>query len=515
MASSDQAEEKKFKQCLQLLIDQVSDARDQLQGKSNEQQILNDLKKQLKTILEKAVPSLSTPCRNYLLNLLDQYHYSEKEKTLSNSFTKNQVGPFLHDLQGQFESLRVFESAWNGDRSSVEEFVETYPKLKDRSGLYQTTLLYSAARNNHFDLVRYLIEDAHCSVNASNEEYLAQGDPPSKKATIGSTALHAACYQGHLDIVKYLIAHGGDYFQLNNAKETPISNSKSKPNVEKFFRGFVFLSYSQPSNHLPKQTILRKIEENEEKPVDCIWEYKQLTIDQWIPYESNTAERLHEALTMKKIQSEFPLKNRREAVHLSLAKFLSFEDHDQPAKKAAWIRCRGSSLLNFHCYAHWQIMFTKHPSGTSMSSPSIAVFDQWTGGIQLHSWYYADKQTNLMLETAMNYRRRYVNIDLGEMMIVDLEKFELANEKRTIEGCIRWIPKYILDSNEVNPVDNFQLSVGATMLLLNTSCVKKGKISADDLRQYELKYENAFANGDLATFQKVNYSYQTLIYSVL
>ena len=509
-ASSENVDEKKFKQCLQTLINLVSDANDHLKGKSNEQQVLNDLKKQLKSSLERSLASLAAPCRNYLRHLLDEYHYSEKEKTFSNAFTKNSVPEFLHDLQGRLASLKAFQAAWDGEQSVVEEFVETYPNLKDQSGLYQTTLLYSAARNNHFPLVKYLIEQGHCSVNAANEEYLDRGDEPSSKAAIGSTALHAACFQGHLDIVKYLIAHGGDYFQLNNAQETPIENGKSKLNVKKFFQDFVFQSYSQPSTQRPKQTMLRKIEETEEIIVDCVWEYKPLTLDQWVPFDEQIAERIHDALTTKQIQSEFPLKSsRRESNHLSLAKFLRFEDHDDLTKKAAWIRCRGSSLLNFHSYSHWQMMFTKHPSGTPMSPPSIKVFDPSTAGTQLSSWYFVDQQTNLLLETAVNYRRRYATVDFrGEKILVDLVNFTLMNDSRTVEGCLRWIPKYILDPNDLTPVDNFQLSVGATMLLLKTSYVRRafesGQISSDEMKQYQLKYENAFGNGSSESFTKVS-----------
>jgi len=103
------------------------------------------------------------------------------------------LNPFLHDLQGRLSSLDVFQGASNGDQSVVKNFIENYSILKDKSRLYETTLLYSASRNNHFNLVKYLIEIGQCSINAQNEEYIEKGQEP--------TALHAASFQGHLEIV--------------------------------------------------------------------------------------------------------------------------------------------------------------------------------------------------------------------------------------------------------------------------------------------------------------------------
>jgi hypothetical protein len=158
-------DEKRFKQCIQLIINAVSDTINKSEGQNNSQQLLNDLRTNIKTILEKSLSSLSSQCRNHLLNVLYQYHYNANDKTLSNSFTEDLLDSFLNDLQGRLESLDAFQGGWDGDQSKIEEFIEKYPQLKDKSGLYETTLLYSAARNDHFDLVQYLIEEAGCSVN--------------------------------------------------------------------------------------------------------------------------------------------------------------------------------------------------------------------------------------------------------------------------------------------------------------------------------------------------------------
>ncbi len=502
--TSENNDEKKFKQCLQSLIDAVTNTNDSIKGKSNEQQLINDLKKTLKNLLDKYLPTLSIQCRNYLLNLLYHYHYNEKEKTLSNSFTKNMLNPFLHDLQGRLASLDVFQAAWNGDQSTVEDFIETYPTLKDQSGLYETTLLYCAARNNHFDLVQYLVEVGQCSVNAQNEEYLSKGQESTHKPTIGSTPLHAACYQEHLDIVKYLIVHGGDYFKLNNIHETPINNCKPKSIIRNFFKKFLISAYSNQSNHLPNQTILQEIEQSEEAAVDCIWEYKPFTVDQWYPFESDPADQLQRALINKKFKTDFQLRTGRDIFNVSMVQFLRTGKNDD---HAAWIRCRGSSLFNFHSYSQWQIMFIKHPTGTSNSSSSIQVFYLPSRLIKLSSWYNVDMEMNLLFETAMNYRRRYVNIDLDDKVTIDLEDFSFTNQQNTIEGFLRWIPKLISDTNDLTPIDNFQLKTDSGLMLLTISCIKQaaknGDVSADEIKQYNLKYENAFQDGDLDFANKV------------
>jgi hypothetical protein len=102
-------DEIKFKQCLQSLIDAVTNTSNNLKEKTNEQQLINDLKKKLYNLLEKYLPILSIQYRNYLLNLLYQYDYNAKEKTLSNTFTKDRLIPFLHDLEDRLASFDVFQ----------------------------------------------------------------------------------------------------------------------------------------------------------------------------------------------------------------------------------------------------------------------------------------------------------------------------------------------------------------------------------------------------------------------
>ena len=509
--AAENMDEKNLKECIQSIIDVVSDAINESQGQEDSQQLLNDLQKKMKKIAEKSFSSLSTQCRNYLLNILYEYHYSEKDKTLSDSFTNDMLDLFFQDLQGRLKSLDAFHAAWNGDQTIIEEFIENYPQLMDKSGLYETTLLYSAARNNHLDLVKYLIEEAGCSVNVQNEEY--DRSVSSTKATIGSTALHAACYQGHLDIVTYLISQGGDYYTLNNANETPLQNGKKRSNIREFFEDFLVFGYVTNLSSFPKKKILHQIGAHVDLIIDCIWEYKPIAMEQWISFSPDISNQLQQSLTNQPFQTEIRLKTGRDRFQISLAKFLRLGADPESADNSAWIRCRGSSLLNFHCYGQWQMMFIRHPTGTINPSPSIEILDMTSdNNIQFNSWYNVDDQINLTLETAINYRRRYVNIYSqildNEQITLNLEHFSFTNQENTIEGFLRWIPKFILDITDLSPLDNFQLTNHSNLMLLTTTCVKQAQdnelISSDEIHYYyELIYENVFQTDDLQFSNKV------------
>ena len=420
---------------------------------------------------------------------------------------------FLADLQGRLQSLDAFKAAWNGEQAPVEEFVEKYPQLKDEPGLYETTLLYCAARNHHFDLVQYLVGEAGCSVNTQNKEYNQKDQSTAtNRATIGSTALHAACYQGHLDIVTYLISHGGDYYIMNNAKESPVQNGKHKTNIRQFFTDFLIFAYSPNLSNFPRKSILQEIDAHTDLMVDCIWEYKPIAMDQWMSFTPEISDQLQQSLKSETIEGQLRLRTGRNRFCISLAKFIRFGSDSDSTENSAWIRCRGSSLLNFHCYAQWQIMFIKHPTGTINPSPSLDVLDMTScDNVQFNSWYTADDYMNLIFETAMNYRRRYVNMYfsmLEETVLLNLENFSFANEGNTIEGFLRWIPKLISDGTDLSPIDNFQLDDDSKIMLLTKSCVKQahdnGDLSSDEMHYYyELPYENVFETDDLEFVNQV------------
>ncbi|CAF0819065.1 unnamed protein product [Rotaria sordida] len=508
--ASESNDEINLKQCLELLIIIISDTIDNIKqqiNQSNEKQLINNLQIQIKNLLIDNLLSLSFQSRNYLFDILNQYNYNIEEKIFSIELTKNILPSFIYNLQGRLFLIDACQAAWYGDELIVKDFIEKYSLFKNKSGLYGTTLLYSAARNNHLNLVKYLIEIGKCSINIKNEDYNDKNHETKIKAIIGSTPLHAACFNGHIDIVKYLIEHGADYFILNNLYETPIQNGQLRTNIRKFFEDFLLFGYSKKLDILPNKTIIEEIKQNNDI-IDCIWEYKIFSHHQWLPISLELSYQLQQSLIInsnKKFQTDIILKISTDIYHISLAQFLYSTINNDQTKNFIWIRCRGSSLFNFHCYSQWQIMFIQHPTGIINNSSSIQIFNMTTTttNIQLNSWYNCNTKINFLFETAMNYRQKNIIINLdfinNEQIIFDLENFTFNNQQNTIKGFLRWIPKIILnDNSKLIPVDNFQLSTNLDLILLNISYIKQaqlnGIISIDEINQYELKYENIFDN---------------------
>ena len=275
--ANEETDKRKLQQCLKIIINAVFETINDFKDKAkrnNEKEIITNLEAKLENIFNENISFLSSQHQNYLLKILCLHYYNQQEKKFSRSFKKEMLNKFLYDLQGSLYLIDACEAAWNGSPSLIKDFIKNYSLLKDKTGPYGTTLLYSAARNDHFDLIKYLIEDVKCSVNARNEALIEKDNESMLKAKVGSTALHAACFHGHIQIVKYLIEHGGDYFISNNAYETPIENGQRQPQIRNFFIDFLISSYSRETTSLPNKTILDEIEHNKKPIDDCIWEYK-------------------------------------------------------------------------------------------------------------------------------------------------------------------------------------------------------------------------------------------------
>jgi ankyrin repeat protein len=186
---------------------------------------------------------------------------------------------FLNELEGVRDSFDGFQAAWKGNLSDVKEFINKYPTLKDQPGPWGTTLLYSAARNNLIPLVKYLVDDAQCSVNAQNQQHIERAlskemitDPNYQVLPRhGSTALHAACFGGHLDIVKYLIQHNANYYIRNQAEETAIMNGEHHQHIIEYFQNFLNLGYTKREHDFPSTAI---VEGTNQSIKDCLWKYK-------------------------------------------------------------------------------------------------------------------------------------------------------------------------------------------------------------------------------------------------
>lgn len=190
-------------------------------------------------ILQNYLPYLSSMYRNYMLIFLHEYDYDSEKRKFKDCLSINILPSFYHGLQSMLASIDAFQAAWDGNLSFVQEFLMKYPMLTDKPGLWGRTLLYSAAKNGHISIVKYLIETQKCSVNVQNEQHLEQSLLSTKiiasdydvKSKAASTALHRACFNGYLEIVQYLVEHGADYFIKNQALKTPLMNIGSHDEI--------------------------------------------------------------------------------------------------------------------------------------------------------------------------------------------------------------------------------------------------------------------------------------------
>jgi hypothetical protein len=199
-------------------------------------------------------------------------------------------------------------------------------------------------------------------------------------------------------------------------------------------------------------------------------------------------------ISPKNFQVQIQLRTHQGLFNVSMAKFLRSDnvDSDSPEKQA-WIRCRGSSVLNFDIHAIWQLMFMRYPKATakitflSTVSHLTTIFNS-DFNVELNKWYTCDTRTNSLLNNSMNFRRKVVatKIHLGmsdEPLNCNLHTFTFANDDKTVVGYLRWIPKLILNDernkNKIHEVDNFQMMANVEPTPLTTEFLAD-EMSHDD-----------------------------------
>ena len=459
-------DENQLKKCLEEIIKLIEQTNieesiysNDNDNKHNSNKLLFDkLTNLINDKLKNSLTLLSNKTRQYFLNLFKDYNYSYDNGCFNETLKKYIIKQLLIDLQAINESFDAFQAAFNGNLSIVKEFVEKYPKYKDISGIWGTTLLYSSARNNHINIVKYLIEQANCNVNVQNKEHYSEYN--QLNPTSGSTPLHAAAYYGHLDILKLLIEYNGDYFILNDANETPVYNGLLRQNIRLFFQDYLIISYTNSTDKIPRCTIL-----NDYTIInDSIWEYKFIDSDQWILFEQNQSNQFQKFLlyqTNINYKKQFLIKINNHYYLSSLIKFLSI---DQSEQHHLWIRCRGYSILNFNLYSKWQILFEKNSSSKTNKTSLLDVFNiddnpHTPIKIIFNHWYNANNDLNQQLDHANNYRKKLLNIRLpfinDDLYEFNLQNYSFHNNDNTITGFIRWIPIFI-SMNDQTIIDNFQ-----------------------------------------------------------
>ncbi|CAF1174161.1 unnamed protein product [Adineta ricciae] len=477
--------------------------------------LMDDMKYQLEEVLSKNIPKLLTLSRKYLLNFLHQYNYNQETREFTNPFNTGMLKAFANDAQQMLASLKAFQAAFTGDEGDVKDFLKKYPTMKDSPGLWGTTILYSAARNNHFNLVRFLLIKARCSVNAQNQQHIKRAldraiedDPDfARNPSAGSTALHGACFGDHLKIVEFLFEHGADCFLRNHADETPIDNARQHPSIIKYFKDNLVPSYSIKTDDLPHLQIST---EDEDTLVDCFWEYKPFTNEQWYPFSEAEATTLQGSMIFKEdneFKHEIHLRVRAGTYAVSLIQFLRSGKDASFTQRIAWVRCRGSSIVNFNCYCLWQIMFTKYPKAETEPSLTMltipTVYDS-NFKVRLHSWYFCDAKTDTQLDHTMKYRRKYLRLELPRVcqdeLVFDLQTFSFANGSGSIAGYIRWIPKMISNNprnkNKIIGIDDFQALAHLDPIPLTTARLRQVESSADRMSTVNDDDDGMFRNDE-------------------
>lgn len=455
----------------------------------------------IQSILKDFLPKLSPKSTTYLLDTLTMYTYSEEKQKFQSSFTSDDINKWYMDIEGLLESLKGYPAAFSGDFDGVKSFVEKFPSFKDKPGLWDTTLLYSASRNGHLKIIQYLIDEAHCSVNAQNRRQLKfalneKGPGYDAQVAYGSTALHSAAYYNRLEVVQYLIGKGANYFIRNQGGETAIANSLQNAAIRGFFENYLVSNYLiNGTNPLPDKTIM---EDTKRPKRDSMWEYKPFLDLKWYKFDKAVADELHKVLLPGETfqeETNFPVSGG--FYHVSMVEFVrSGRDPQNPTKNMAWIRCRGSSIMNFDCLAQWQIMFTAHPTVVhdpnkipSLKLEKLPTTKTVDFKVELNSWYQCDPKTSAYIETSMNYRRRRIPIRfefIGYGISLDLQSFEFHNQDKTICGCIRWIPTFIADTEEstakYHELDNYNIPPGVHPIPLTTKHVQNERKSATGVK---------------------------------
>lgn len=457
-----------------------------------EENLMSDFKREVEQILNEQIPNLKPHCQAYLLDHLNLFNYNDDKKEFTDQLNIGMLDSFARELQSCLDSIDAYRAALNGKETEVKKFIEKYPAIKDKSGLWGTTLLYSAARNGHLGLVRDLIENHGCSINAQNQQHILRAlaasghgeDYYDANARAGSTALHSACYYGRLHVIKYLIEHGADYYIKNQAGETAIMHVDLHPKISEYFRELLIFGYSSKLENFPEEPIAEK--ENSQI-IDCIWEYNPFGEEKWFPFSPPESSKLQQSLILKsdqEFQREICLEVPKGVYGISLMKFLRSGRNLNYADKLAWIRCRGSSFLNFNCYALWQIFLKKHPEALPDSIlDMINIPTSYDSRFEIHlsTWYFCNAQTNQQLDKAMKYRRKYVDIKVpfisDDSLTFNLENFSFVDEKNKITGFLRWVPKMISNNSrhkdKISDVDEYATMTNIDPIPLTTSRLKE------------------------------------------
>jgi hypothetical protein len=128
---------------------------------------MTDLTEKIQTIIVDLSPQVSELSYNYLLDTLYTFHF---DGTLFIQPLTLAILPRFKQSLGAFvASLKAYTAAEEGNVADVKEFLDSYASYKNKPLLNGFTLIYIATANNHLSVVKSLIEEMNCSVNAQNQ----------------------------------------------------------------------------------------------------------------------------------------------------------------------------------------------------------------------------------------------------------------------------------------------------------------------------------------------------------
>jgi hypothetical protein len=351
--------------------------------------------------------------------------------------------------------VEAFQGIFYGHLEGIINLIERYPMFKNRSGPFLTTLLYSAANNASVHIVKYLVEIAKCSINSQNRRTDSNDNFPS--STAGSTALHAAASIGHRDLVAYLVEHGADIYVLNQAGETPLTIGVLHDNIRQYFENCLISGYSKTISLTSLSVI--PVANADHPQQDCFWEYMPIDFNTantqlWYPFPLSESAKLQQALFyISRIDISLYFIFSTGLYSIDCSRFLLTQtfNYNSNALNMAWIRCRGSSLLNCNCCSMWQILLVKHckcedveKMTSTLEFEDLPTISAKERNLRLNTWYFCDVKVNSLLDSAMKSRRKHICMDvpsIGEKLVLNLFDFVFSNASNTICGHIRWLPK--------------------------------------------------------------------------
>ena len=113
----------------------------------------------------------------------------------------------------------LYDAAEAGELEQVTLLVEQGVDKNQIGGKYGDTALSAAAKNNHFAVVQYLVEQG------------ADMNKPNTKGA-GVAPLHYVCSRGHLEVTRYLLEQGADRDKATTIGHTPLHLAASHGHLE-------------------------------------------------------------------------------------------------------------------------------------------------------------------------------------------------------------------------------------------------------------------------------------------